>query len=296
MPATGDIPKPSIALIGAGLAGTSLILALHRQGYAVAGIASRSLASAQHCANLLECAALVADPATVIAGADLVIIATPDSRIQAVCEQLATVPGWSSEQCVCHLSGALDTGALDAARLQGARVIALHPAQTFADPQQGAQSLQGAYFALQGDPGALVIGRQLVADLNGHSIEIDKQQKPLYHAALCVASNYLVSLADTAVQMLRQTGMDESSALPLVLPLMQGTLDNLKTTGLPGALTGPISRGDADTVRKHLAALHQGPPELLACYRELGQQAQRVARAKGQQDPEGAKALADLLR
>ena len=290
-----EILKSSIALIGAGAAGTSLVLALRRQGYAISGIASRSLESAKRCARLVACSLATCDAGAAIPGAKLVIIATPDGVIRSVCEQLANRPGWRAGQIVIHLSGALDSDVLQSARAQGARALALHPVQTFADPEQGALSLQGAYFALEGDSGAVRIGRQLTAELGGHAIEIPKDCKPLYHAALCVASNYLIGLADTAARMLVQAGVDEDSALPLMLPLMQGALHNLQNSGLPRALTGPISRGDADTVRKHLQILQQTAPETLAFYRELGRQTQRVARAKGQQDSYGAKVLDKLF-
>lgn len=288
-------PRPSIALIGAGAAGTSLVLALQRLGYVIQGIASRGLESSERCARLVDCPLATTDAGAVIPQADLVIIATPDGLIQSVCEKLALQPGWRAGQHVIHLSGALDSDALQTARAQGAHVLAMHPVQTFAEPQQGARSLNGAYFALEGDSPALEIGRRLAADLGGHALEIPKDCKPLYHAALCVASNYLVGLTDVAAHMLEQAGVDKASALPLMLSLMQGALDNLRHSGLPQALTGPISRGDADTVRKHLDILQDTAPETLAFYRELGRHTQRVARAKGKQDPIGAETLDKIL-
>ncbi len=288
-------PKPSIALIGAGAAGSSLILALSRRGYPVRGVASRSLESAGRCARAVHCPLATTQAGALIEHADIVIIATPDGLVEPVCSQLAGHPGWRSGQYVIHLSGALGADALDTARVQGAHTLSMHPAQTFTDPEQGARSLKGAYFALEGDAAALSMGQCLVSDLGANAIEIPAQFKTLYHAALCVASNYLVGLADAATRLLSHAGVDKDAALALMLPLMQGAVDNLRRDGLPGALTGPISRGDADTVRKHLQTLQRNAPELLPLYRESGRQTQRVAKEKGVQNGRGGQVLDEIL-
>lgn len=294
MHANSQPMKPSVALIGAGLAGSSLLLGLQRVGFEVIGVASRTRQSAERCVGLLEGDVPIAAAETLVQQADWVIIATPDDVITTLCEQLAEA-GWRSGQWVCHLSGALHSGALAPASAQGAKVLSMHPVQTFADPENGADSLAGTFFTLEGDAQAIAAARQAVAELGGYAIEIEAQQKPLYHAALCVASNYLVSLADTAVQFLVQAGIEEEQALPMILPLMNGAMGNLHTVGLPNALTGPISRGDANTIDKHLAFLEEEAPGFLPFYQELGRHTQRVAKAKGKQNPEGAKRLETLL-
>jgi predicted short-subunit dehydrogenase-like oxidoreductase (DUF2520 family) len=290
------LAQRTISLVGAGAAGTALLLALHRQGYVVVGVASRRIASARRCARWFAC--MTTEQAHLVAvAAQLVIIATPDEMIREVCEQIARQGGFRPGQVVLHLSGALASDALQAAREAGAAVMAMHPVQTFSgDPEQGAQSLSGAYFGLQGDAEALVVGHRLVAALSGHAVVIAEHDKPLYHAALCVAANYLVGLADVAVCMLERAGVEKDTALPLLLPLMQGALNNLQHVGLPHALTGPISRGDAATVAGHLQALQQQMPELLDVYRDFGRQVQQLAVRNGRQNPPGRKALDDLLR
>jgi predicted short-subunit dehydrogenase-like oxidoreductase (DUF2520 family) len=285
----------TIGLVGAGAAGASLLLALHRQGFVIGGVASRRLDSAKRCAARVACQHASDDPAAVAKATDLLFIATPDGVISEVCEQIARQGGFRPGQSVAHLSGALSSDALQAARAAGASVMALHPVQTLVEPEQGADNLLGAYFGLEGDPSALTLGRRLVAALHGHAVEIGKEDKPLYHAALCVASNYLVGLADVAARMLAGAGVDKDIALPLMLPLMRGALDNLGQTGLPSALTGPISRGDAETVQGHLQALRKEAPQLVNFYRELGRQAQQLAEQKGQQDRAGQIRLQALL-
>ena len=286
----------TIGLIGAGSAGTALILALHEKGYPIVGIASRTLASAQRCARWVGCEMASTDPRAVVPLADALFIATPDDAIREVCEGIANHGGFRAGQIVAHLSGALTSDELEAARACGAKVMALHPMQTFADPQQGAKNMIGASFSLEGDPEAVAFGREVVEAFSGRVFVIPKDRKALYHAALCVASNYLVTVADLAARMLERAGIEKGAALEAMLPLIRGTVKNLEREGSPSALTGPISRGDASTIARHLKAMTELAPEVLDLYRTLGKETVRLAREKGGLDPEGEKAIRRMLK
>lgn len=288
--------KPSIALIGAGSAGTAITLALHEKGYPVAAVASRSLESAQRSASLVDCTYPGIDPAEAAGRADVVIIATPDGVIEETCRAIAVAGGFSSGQLVIHLSGALGSDALESTLQSGVDTLSLHPAQTMAEPVAGASLLRDAWFCLEGNPSAVTRGRRLAGDISGKAIVISKEKKVLYHAALSVASNYLNTLVAAAVEMLELTGIPGEDALDLLMPLIRGGVDNLGTNGLPGALTGPISRGDAGTVSKHLHALQDGPDELLQLYRIMGMETLKLARAKGKMDPAGAQQIKEMLQ
>ncbi len=288
--------RRKIGLIGAGSAGTALILALHDKGYPIVGIASRTLASAERCARWVGCERFSTDPGAVVPLADALFIATPDDAIREVCEGIAKQGGFRARQIVAHLSGALTADELEAARACGAKVMALHPMQTFADPQQGAKNMIGASFSLEGDPEAVAFGREVVEAFFGRVFVIPKDRKALYHAALCVASNYLVTVADLAARMLERAGIEKGAALEAMLPLIQGTVNNLARDGLPLALTGPISRGDAATIARHLNAMEELAPEVLDFYRTLGKETVRLAREKGGLDPEGEKAIRRMLK
>lgn len=209
---------------------------------------------------------------------DLVLLSVPDGAISEVCSKIARRGGFRGGQVVAHLSGALPSEVLSPARKAGACVLSMHPIQTLAEPEAGARKLKGSYFSLEGDPEALEVGRRLVEDVGGHVLELPKGTKVLYHAALCVASNYLVALVDAAVGMLRAAGVEEG--LRAILPLLSGTLENLRDLGLPRALTGPIVRGDVGTVKAHLRALSQEAPEFLELYRTLGTYTLKVARTE----------------
>ncbi len=285
-----------IGLIGAGAAGTALILALHERGYPIAGIVSRTLAKAQRCARWVGCERFSTDPGTVVPLAEVVFIATPDGAIREVCEGIAGHGGFRAGQIVAHLSGALTSDELEAARACGAKGMALHPMQTFADPRQGAKNMIGASFSLEGDPEAVAFGREVVEAFSGRVFVIPREQKALYHAALCVASNYFVTVVDLAARLLERAGIEKGAALEAMLPLIRGTVNNLARDGLPSALTGPISRGDAATIARHLKAMEELAPEVLDLYRTLGEETVRLARKKGGLDREEEEAIRGMLK
>ena len=254
------------------------------------------MASAERCARWVDCETFSTDPGEVVRSAEVLFIATPDGAIREVCERIAKREGFREGQIVAHLSGALTSDVLEAARAYGAKVMALHPMQTFADPQQGARNLIGSHFSLEGDPGAVAFGRELVEAFSGRVLMIPKKQKALVHAALCVASNYLVTVVDLAARMLERAGVEKGEALEAMLPLIRGTVRNLEDIGSPGALTGPISRGDAATIAGHLKAMEELAPEFLDLYRKLGEQTVRLAGEKGGLDQEGEGAIQRMLQ
>lgn len=287
--------KERIAIVGAGAAGCALALALYQKGYPIVGVASRRMESAQLCARLVDCGIYSMHPPEVTRLADAVFITTPDGVIETVCTQIADQDGIRSGSVVAHLSGALSAAVLHAAAERGAKILSLHPIQTLADPHQGAQNLIGSYFSLEGAPEAVAFGKRLVEDLEGCPIVISAEAKPLYHSALCVASNYLVALADLAAMLLQRMGMEKAEALHALLPLLRGTVTNLAQMGLPEALTGPISRGDVQTLVDHLGAIRRIAPEALDLYKTIGIWTLHIARQKGALTDEAASALQVLL-
>lgn len=255
----------TLAFIGAGRLGRSLALAAARAGYTVAAAASRTPAGAAAlcaAAGGSPCAA----PAEAAARAPLVILAVPDDVIAAVA---AAVP-WRPGQVVLHASGALDSSILAPVRAAGAAAGSLHPFQTLVRPEDGPERLRGATFAVEGDPAAVAAGEALARALGGQPFRLAPGAKALYHAAAVCASNYAVALAAMARQLWVTAGLPAEAALPAVLPMLQGAVANLGALGIEGALTGPIARGDAGTVARHLAALARAAPDLLPAYRALG--------------------------
>lgn len=207
-----------------------------------------------------------------LAGVRLVCIATPDGAIADACRALA--PRLAPEIAVVHFSGATSLHALDAAPGPKACV---HPVQTvWAD--RGPDQLEGAHAAVTGD---WEVGAGLAHDLGLEPFPLADDMKVLYHAAMVFASNYLVTLTATAVELLERTGLERDLALRVLAPLQHRTVE------VAGASpTGPIARGDAETVSAHLEAVG---PELAPLYRALGRATLPLV------DPGSAAAVRDLL-
>jgi predicted short-subunit dehydrogenase-like oxidoreductase (DUF2520 family) len=217
-------------------------------------------------------------PAQPPADTTIVILAVPDSALNEVVYDLAMMGPAPAGCVVLHLSGALSTDALEPLHHRGYAVGSMHPLMAVADPWLAGDRLIGAAFAMTGEPAANVAARRIVAELGGTPLTIAAAQRPLYHAAAVMASNYLVALTGAAVRMLGQAGVEEEEALRALIPLLRGTLDNIGQLGVPAAVTGPIARGDVDTVRLHLARLSE---EDRVLYSGLGMELLRLARAAG---------------
>jgi predicted short-subunit dehydrogenase-like oxidoreductase (DUF2520 family) len=285
------IAERGIVIVGAGQAGRSLALALAAGGAQVAAVASRRLDSARACAESVGCEMATTDPVAAARAGDVVVLSVPDDAIEAVCTTVASGGGFGARDVAVHLSGALGSDVLAPARAAGAAALAFHPIQTFARPS--GDLFEGVVCTLEGDPAGVALGRAMAAAVGARAVEIPREGKMLYHAALCLACNYTVVLVDAAVEALRKAGLG-ADALDALLPLLRGTVDNLAGVGLPGALTGPISRGDVATVRAHLDALAE-TPDLAALYRAVGRQAIGLARRKGGIDGERDDTMRKLL-
>ncbi len=269
----------SVAVIGAGNTGKVLALALKKQGYKIAAAFSRTPASREAAAEML-CCPVFKNPTEAAGGADIVLLTTPDSVIEEVCNEIASGGGFHSGQVVLHTSGAHSSTILHSAREQGVRVLSLHPLQTFPEVEAGLRSLKGTYFTMEGDEGAARMAAEMVEAMGGETIAIPTEMKPLYHAAACVACNYLVALLDAALKMFQCAGVPPGKAMEALLPIMNCTLYNVKELGTEKALTGPIARGDISTVKSHLQSMEEHIPELLPLYKHLGLQTVELASGK----------------
>ena len=223
--------------------------------------------------------------------AELVFITTPDYVITQVCDEVQ----WHEGQDVVHCSGAHSVDILESARLLGSAVGSFHPLQTFADVDQAIENLPGSTFALEAEEPLLSILKELTALLDGNWVELKPGDKVLYHAAAVFACNYLVTLVKLALDLWQDFGVSSKEATRVLLPLLQGTINNIDTIGLPDCLTGPIARGDLGTIESHLISLEARNPYLLTIYKELGLQTIPIALAKGKIDEWKAEEMKTLL-
>lgn len=223
--------------------------------------------------------------------ARLLILAVPDDALHEVANEVARAGPAPRGGAALHLSGALSTDVLAPLHAAGFVVGSLHPLQTVADPWSGADRLRGSAYALAGEPAALMAARRIVNALDGQPLVLPPALRPVYHAAAVFASNYVIAAAAAVARVLAEAGVSEDDAVAAVLPLMRGTMDNVEQLGLGSALTGPVARGDIDTVHLHLSRLSTRERNL---YSALGLETLRLARSAGL-DPARADALESLF-
>lgn len=271
--------ETSFAVVGCGRLGISLAVFLSRRGYVPAAFCSKTRASAEAAAAHAGSGSVHDDPAEAARAARLVFIATPDTQIEPVCRTMAEQGGFHAGHTVFHLSGALSSTVLSAAKKAGADKGSLHPLQAFAPYQADMVSpFEGINMSVEGDPDAVAAGRDIVAALGARAFVIPTDAKVLYHASAVAASNYLVTLEHFALSLLMQTGLDEQRAYEILEPLIHGTLANLKARGSVDALTGPVARGDHVIISRHLADIDEKMPRFSELYRILGRHTLDIAR------------------
>ena len=219
-----------------------------------------------------------------------VVIAVPDRAIPELARQLAKL-ALSADTAVLHVSGALGLEPLAPLAAGGCSVGSLHPLASVPSTVDGPQRLRGAWFGVEGEGSARVLAERIVGAAAGHLLPVRPGAKPLYHAAAVFASNYLVVLLEIAERLMTQAGVPEDGARKALVALGSGALANVAAGGPAAALTGPVSRGDDDTIRLHLSRLSAADRDL---YSLLARQALSLARERGL-DPVLAQHMGHLL-
>lgn len=232
----------TVRVIGPGRAGLSLVRALGRAGWDVAGMLGRA-----------------DDPRGAAAGVDLLVIATPDAAIAEVAAAVAPV----ASTVVAHLAGSLGLDTLAPHR----RRAAIHPLVSLPNADIGANRLAShAWFAVTGDP----LAHEVVRDLRGRALDVPDDRRAAYHAAACIASNHVVALLGQAERIAGTAGVP----LEAYLDLVRATVENVAALGPAAALTGPAARGDTATIARHLDAIE---PSERPAYALLVEEARRLA-------------------
>jgi predicted short-subunit dehydrogenase-like oxidoreductase (DUF2520 family) len=257
----GMAAKPRIAIVGAGNLGAALAGSLLGAGYVVEAVIARSrsasLRKAQSLAKQVRGRALT-DRSVGLAAlrADLIWFCVPDAEIVRAVGSLAGKLEWKGKTAL-HSSGALSSDELAVLRRRGARVASVHPLMTFVRGSR--PSLAGVAFALEGDAPAVRVARRAIEDVGGHSYSIRKNDKAAYHAWGTFASPLLTALLATTEQVASLAGANRREAKRRMIPILLQTLANYAAFDAAGAFSGPIVRGDVDTVKRHLRVLRKVP-------------------------------------
>lgn len=253
----GMSAKPRIAIVGAGNLGTALAVSLRHAGFAIESVIARSrgksLQKARALARRVGARALIARADV---EAELLWFCVPDSEIAAAARSFARDLSWKGRVAI-HSSGALTSDELAPLRRNGAAVASVHPLMTFV--RGSTPVLTGVPFAIEGDPAAVRVTRQIVKKLGGQSHPIRKQDKAAYHAWGTFASPLLTALLAVTQEVASLAGIRGEAAKLRMIPILSQTLANYASFGAPHGFSGPIIRGDVQTVKRHLRVLRAAP-------------------------------------
>jgi predicted short-subunit dehydrogenase-like oxidoreductase (DUF2520 family) len=288
--------KERIVLIGPGRVGQAVARLLWEAGHELAAIISRDPGRALAAARFVGAPGAATTDLSRAREGSIVLLALPDDHIAEMAARLRRQSHLAPGTLLVHFSGLHPAAILLGEEGPPVRGLSLHPLQPMADAVMGVRILPGSPFAVEGTDELLPLGERLVGEMGGIPFRISSAQKPLYHAAACMASNYMVALTAAAEQILTACGLDEPASSRLLAPLVRTTAQNLAALGPEVALTGPISRGDVRTVAKHLKALAEAPGELTTIYKVLGRKTVEVARSKGTLGEKEAAKILELLQ
>jgi predicted short-subunit dehydrogenase-like oxidoreductase (DUF2520 family) len=271
-----------VGVVGAGRVGAVLGAALDAAGHRVVAAAAVSAASRDRAARLLPDAAILPADEVARAATDLLLLAVPDDALAGVVRGLDKTGALTGDQVVAHTSGAHGLAVLG-----GVNGMALHPAMTFTGENADMDRLPGiAWGVTTRDK---TFATRLIGDLGGVPEWVAENARPLYHAALAHGANHLVTLVNEAADLLRAAGIERPERV--LSPLLHAALDNALRLG-DAALTGPVSRGDAGTVAKHLERM---PADAVPAYLALARRTADRAIASGRLRPHDAAQLLDVL-
>lgn len=288
-------PRLGIGVIGAGRVGAVLGAALKAQGHAITGAYAVSDGSRERAEALLPGVPVLDVPA-IVERSEMLLLTVPDDQLPDLARGIAASGILPGGQLVVHTSGAHGTGVLAPLAEAGCATLAIHPAMTFTGTEADLPRLHGCPMGITADDAFLTVAAALVVELEGRAVVIAEGDRPIYHAALAHGANHLTVLVDQARSTLARIGVEDPGGY--LRPLMSAALDNALRHGA-GALTGPVMRGDAGTVRAHLAALadlddtavRPDQDDLERVYRALA----RAAVARAGLDEAGRRRVLDAL-
>ncbi|MBL8150123.1 MAG: DUF2520 domain-containing protein [Blastocatellia bacterium] len=257
--------KKRAAIIGMGRLGSSLYLLLEQLGYQVE-------TEIDHLSTL----------------PDIIFITTPDDAISEVAtklaQELSIVFKARRETVVLHCSGAMSSKELAPLSILGFATGSLHPLKSFTRAISSTSELEGVYWCFEGHLIAEKLAEQLVKKSRGRFVKVDSQMKPVYHAAAVMACGHLVALLDLSISMMVECGIERGQAIDMLLPLVVGTIENVKgrkeSELFSQVLTGPFARGDFGTVQQHIKALMNLQKDYISIYSLLGHHSLQIAKKR----------------
>lgn len=270
--------KPEISIIGTGALGSALARELSKKGFQLKSLFNRTVSEAEALGRQLKVELAGSFPSSENDIGRLLFLTVPDDTIRDVVDQLANRIEDFTGLTVAHCSGNHTSNILEPLKKRGASTAAFHPIQTFTEGSKPG-IFKDIYISLEGDDPAVGLLQEIAVALNSNPVPLSREAKPYLHAGAVMASNYLIALLEAAGKISEMGGVEPMVARKALMPLVKTALENASDSDLPDALSGPIARGDVDTVRKHLELLEPNPG-LLSLYKQLGLRTLELARQK----------------
>ncbi len=272
------MPRPisrthrTISIIGAGRVGQTVAKRLHKLGWRIGAVVTRSRRSARGAVRAIGAGTPYSSLTPEAFDADVILLSVPDDVLANVAHKLAKIGSAAltkkpRAEIVLHTSGALDHRVLAPLARRGVSTGSMHPMQTFSG--RATPRLEGVIFSIEGAPAACAAAQKIARSLGATPVIIKSHHKPAYHASGTVVAGHALALVESATQMLLQIGFTRRRASQALLPLIRQMLDNYELLGPHAAWTGPLSRGDYATISKHTKALRRFPREFQDAYRAL---------------------------
>lgn len=281
---------PNISVIGMGALGKALCRSFLQKGLNLKSVFSRSSGTFSY---QLQAYDIQSFPSTLQSTGRLIFLTVPDDSIADTAHRLSALATSFSGYTIVHCSGQKTTSALKLLAEKGAVTGVFHPLQTFTGNEES-EAFQEIYFDIEGPPQAIDLLSKVADLLDAHSFEVTPEQKPWLHASAVMASNYVVALLHVAEKIAESGGLPTSQTRKMLLPLVRQSLNNAGGEDLSAALSGPIARGDIETVKDHLLLL-QKDTDHGELYKQLGKIAVELAVKKGTCSAEDKEQLDKLL-
>jgi predicted short-subunit dehydrogenase-like oxidoreductase (DUF2520 family) len=270
--------EPPIAILGTGRVARAMGRVLVNRGAPVAIVAGRRMDQAAEAAGFVGPAVEAARIEELPARVDRILVAVPDGAVTEVAQRLAAAGMRAG--VVLHTSGVSGPEALAPLGAAGVSCGALHPLQTVSTAVRGVEVLPGATYGLTASGAAAEWAEEIVALLDGTVLSIPAEARAAYHAAAVLAGNGTVALLDAAETLMERAGVSRERGRAALAPLVAASLSNVLSAGSTGSLTGPIERGDVETVAAHLRALTSESILLADLYRSVAAQLLDVAKRR----------------
>ena len=257
----------NIGFIGAGKVGISFGVYLYRNDIDISGYFSRDLEDTKIAVSKTKSKAYYSLK-NLICDSDIIFMTTNDDSIELVKDQIIKEASDSlSGKIIAHMSGSYSSDILEELKSLGCYTYSVHPLQSFADIDSSIDKLSDTVFTIEGCEEKISIIENILEILKNKHFKIDTDNKELYHIGACIVSNYLVTLIDLGLSFFKEIGINESDGISALSPLIDGTIENIKHLGIKDSLTGPIARGDSNTIKSHLESIQTNTPDKLIFYK-----------------------------